>query len=497
MGVLSDLEPKKVFEFFEIISSVPRGSSNTKAVSDLVVLFAKERSLEYYQDELNNVIIKKPASVGYENHEPVIIQGHLDMVCAKNNNTRIDMEKQPITLLYDDEYVFADDTTLGADDGIAVAMALAVLDSDDLKHPPIEAVFTVDEETGMEGAHAIDGSLLKGRRLLNIDSEEEGIFTCGCAGGCRINAELEVKRICDDYGKRVTSDELLKYSHYELVLEGLLGGHSGVDIDKHRCSANHKLGSLLFEINRECPLLLEHITGGFFDNVIANKASACIAISPEAEKDFPDIIEEINSRLLEEYKEDDPGIILKANKIEEINLKFDNEPLDRISTDRILSSIYYLPQGIAKMSDTMPGLVQTSSNLGIIRLERNCFKYSVSVRSSIKAEKLELAEEICDLTDTLDGKSSIHGEYPGWEFKAASKLRESCIEVYREQYGREPEVVAIHAGLECGLFIEKLEGLDAISFGPDILDIHTPEERLSIASTRRVWIMLTRLLERL
>jgi len=497
MGVLSEIKPEKVFEFFELISSVPRGSSNTKAVSDIVVEFAKERGLECYQDELNNVIIKKPASSGYEEHEPVIIQGHLDMVCAKTEDTRIDMKRQPITLLHDDNYVYADCTTLGADDGIAVAMAIAVLDADDLKHPPIEAVFTVDEETGMDGAKGINAELLKGRVLLNIDSEEEGIFTCGCAGGCGISSELELKRLCDDSGKKVTSDELLRYMHYEVIIDGFLGGHSGVDIDKHRLSATHKLGSVLFEINRECPILLTHIHGGFFDNVIADKATALVAVEPENEELFNSLIEEFNDKIADEYKEDDPDGSLKAVKIDELKLSFSHEPLDRASTDRVLSSIYYLPQGISKMSDTMPGLVQTSSNLGIIRMERNCFKFSASVRSSVKTEKEQLIEEIVDLVDTLDGKSTLHGDYPGWEFKKESKLRDICVEVYKKQYDENPEVVAIHAGLECGLFMEKLDGLDAISFGPDIFDIHTPDEKLSIASTQRVWNMLKGILEKL
>lgn len=487
---------EKVFEYFELLSSVPHGSGNTKKISDICVEFAKEHKFEYYQDELNNVIIKKPGTVGYENHKPVIIQGHLDMVCAKTENTRIDMSVQPITVLRDENYIFADETTLGADDGIAVAMALAVLDSDTLKHPPIEAVFTVDEETGMYGAAGIDASKIEGRMLINIDSEEEGIFTCGCAGGCRINAELPVKRLFDN-SRKVISDDIYKYRYYNVVLDGLIGGHSGCDIDKHRVCANHCLGSVLHDINSDIQVYICHINGGKFDNVISEKASACVAVERDSSEAFLDALQSFEDKLKEEYEQDDPGISLKATEIPETELTFTHVPLDGESSNHILDMIYFFPQGIRRMSESIPGLVETSANLGVIRLEKNIFRFSCSVRSSIKERKNEVIEEICDLVDILGGTSKTGGDYPGWEYKDTSELRKICVDAYKKQYNEEPEIEVIHAGLECGLFMDKLEGLDAISFGPDIFDIHTPNEKLSIASAKRVFSMLCGILESL
>lgn len=495
--MLENIEPKEVFKYFELLSSVPRGSGNTKEVSDLCVNFAREQGLEWYQDDLNNVIIRKPATPGYESHEPVIIQGHLDMVCAKTPDNRLDMKKYPITLLTEGDFVYADETTLGGDDGIAVAMAMAVLASDSIKHPALEAVFTVDEETGMDGAAGIDATQIKGRKLLNIDSEEEGVFTCGCAGGVRVNADLPVKRLCDDNGRRVISDDIQQFNFYEIKLEGLLGGHSGTDIDKHRASATYTLGAVLYEICTECPLYLSNIYGGKFDNVIADNSNALLGVLPENADRFEELVQLYADKLREEYQQDDPDICLKFRKIPDTELTFSFEPLDAESTKSALSVLHYLPQGVRSMSTKIPGLVETSANLGILRLERNSLRFSCSVRSSIKERKDAVVEEIADLLEVEGGKITTHGEYPGWDFRENSELRNICIDVFKEQYGREPITEAIHAGLECGLFIEKLPDLDAISFGPDISDIHTPSEKLSISSTARVWKLLLGILEKL
>lgn len=495
--MLENIEPKEVFKYFELLSSVPRGSGNTKQVSDLCVNFAREHGLDWYQDELNNVIIRKNASVGYEDHEPVIIQGHLDMVCAKTANSRLDMSKYPITLLHENDFIFADETTLGGDDGIAVAMAMAVLASDTIKHPSIEAVFTVDEETGMDGATGIDASQIKGRKLLNIDSEDEGIFTCGCAGGVRVNAELPVKRLCDGLGHYASSDDIQQFEFYKVKLDGLLGGHSGCDIDKNRASATYTLGAVLYEICTVCTIYLSNIFGGKFDNVIADNSNSLVGVAPEDSEKFEGLISLYDERLKEQFGQDEPGLHLYCEQVPRTELTFSYEPLTAESTKEALGVLHYLPQGVRSMSSKIPGLVETSANLGILRLEKNLLKFSCSVRSSIKERKDAVVEEIKDLLELSGGRITTHGEYPGWDFMENSPLRDTCVQVFREQYEREPVVEAIHAGLECGIFMEKLPGLDAISFGPDLTDIHTPSEKLSISSTARVWKMLIGILEKL
>ncbi|MBP5532365.1 MAG: aminoacyl-histidine dipeptidase [Lachnospiraceae bacterium] len=485
MNKLKVLEPKKVFEFFEYISSVPRGSGNTKAVSDLCVKFAKDRKLDFYQDELNNVIIRKPATPGYEDAPIVVLQGHLDMVCAKNESCSKDMATEPIELTHDDTYVYAKDTTLGGDDGIAVAYALAILDSDDIEHPAIEAVFTVDEETGMEGACGIDASQIKGRVFLNIDSEEEGIFTCGCAGGCRVNGLIPVKRTkAQKNGK-----------FYEIVLKGLKGGHSGCDIDKQPASANHLMGRILHDVYDGFSFNLYSLEGGKFDNVITESSRAVLYIgnaNKDMAADLYSFINEYNSELRSEYGTVNPDITLYISEFNEV-LSVDGKTsgnvkvLDDVSTLKVIDAIYLVWQGVIEMDPDLKSMVRTSQNLGVIKLQEDDFKICFLVRSSIEAQKQTAIDKITALIKLMGGDVSYSGNYPGWKYEPDSKLRELCVKVYKDQYGTDPVVTTIHAGLECGLFADKLKGLDAISIGPNILDIHTPRERLDIASVKRVW----------
>ena len=485
MKCLNDLEPQKVFEFFEYISSVPRGSGNTSAVADLCVKFAQDRGLTCFRDAVNNVIIYKAATPGYENEPTIILQGHLDMVCAKNNECTKDMSKEPIDLAFDDKYVFAKGTTLGADDGIAIAYAMAILDSNDIKHPPIEAVFTIDEETGMDGASFIDASKISGRILLNIDSEEEGIFTCGCAGGCRVISEIPIKREAPG-----NEDEIIK-----IVLTGLKGGHSGAEIHRQPASANYLLGRVLYELYHETPFRINSFFGGKFDNVISDHTEAVISVEKGKSDGISSFIKNYNDDLKIEYGSVNPDIQLTYSKSgEDIPEDFKN-PLSLKDTEKILKTIYLIRQGVIEMSMDLKGMVQTSQNLGIIKTDSETFSFDILVRSSIEGQKKTAINRIVELVKLMGGSTSFTGNYPGWRFDPNSKLREKCIRIYKKQYGKDPIVLSIHAGLECGIFADKLPGLDVVSIGPDILDIHTPSERLDIASVKRVWEFLISVLE--
>ena len=483
MEKLKGLKPEKVFEFFEYISSVARGSGNTKAVSNLCVEFAKERGLDVYQDTLNNVIIHKPATPGYEGAPIVVIQGHLDMVCAKDDNCIKDMAVEPIDLTHDEKYVFAKGTTLGGDDGIAVAYALAILDSKDIKHPAIEAVFTIDEETGMDGACGIDAGEILGRMFLNIDSEEEGIFTCGCAGGCRINGLIPVSRVkASDNGK-----------YYEIVLKGLKGGHSGCDIHKQPASSNHIMGRILHDIYEKYVFNLYALDGGKFDNVITESTKAIIYFD-EDKKDLYQFIKDYNEELKSEYGTINPDMELSLSETE-VEPAGTLGVLDADLTLKVINTVYLVQQGVIEMDPNLKSMVQTSQNLGVIQLQADVFKICFLVRSSIEAQKKTAIDKITTLIKLMGGSVSYSGNYPGWKYEPASKLREICVKVYKEQYGADPIVTTIHAGLECGIFADKLKGLDAISIGPNILDIHTPRERLEIASVERVWKFVLGVLE--
>lgn len=479
MAILENLEPKKVFEFFEQMSAIPRGSYNTRAISDYLANFARERGLEYYQDELNNVIIIKEATEGYENAEPVIVQGHMDMVCQKAPDCMKDMEKEGLDLAVGEDYVYAVGTTLGADDGIAVAMALAVLDSDDIPHPRFEAVFTVDEETGMEGANGIDLSPLRGMRLINIDSEAEGIFTVGCAGGARVECDFEVER------------QAFEGSLLEISIDGLLGGHSGVEIHKGRANPNILMGRLLHSLSAEQDIRLVSVDGGDKDNAIPTASKAVVAVS-----DIEKAVEccRGTAELFRfEYLGCDEGLNVSTAVREQGAML----PMSRESSDTIIKFLFCAPNGVQVMSAQIEGLVQTSLNLGILITEEERARVRFSVRSSIESQKRMLISKLHCLCQLLGGSFSTSGNYPGWAYRQDSPLRALLTEVFTGQYGKEPVIEAIHAGLECGLFISKRPGLDCVSLGPDIAEIHTFREKLYVSSTQRTWELLKEVLRRM
>lgn len=478
MAVLENLEPRGVFRFFEEMCAIPHGSRNTKQVSDWLMAFARQRRLEAYQDEMNNVIIIKEATPGYENAEPVILQGHMDMVCEKAPDCQKDMAKEGLDLAVDGDTVYAKGTTLGGDDGIAVAMALALLDADDLPHPRVEVVITVDEEIGMLGAAGLDVSVLKGRRMLNLDSEDEGVFTVSCAGGNVTECVLPLTRTSFE-GETVN-----------ITVGGLRGGHSGVEINKGLGNANLLLGRVLYAAARKADLRLVMVQGGLKDNAIPVTASA-VLVTTDADT-VEKVCREMEARLKNEYRITDPGVFVTVSKGESSLL-----PMDEDSTHRVLCFLTCLPNGIQAMSAGIPGLVQTSLNLGILSTTETQLIGSHCVRSSVDSQKQMLVDRLTCLAEELGGTASISGDYSGWEYQQNSPLRELLTQVFIEQYGYEPKIEAIHAGVECGIFAGKLPGLDCVSLGPNLTEIHTYRERLHIASVKRMWIMLLETLKRM
>lgn len=471
--VLDQLEPKAVFRFFEDLSRIPHGSHNTRAISDYCVDFAKARGLWVHQDALNNVIIKKPASAGYESAPAIILQGHLDMVAEKEPDSPIDLTRDALVLRVEGDFVRADGTTLGADDGIAVAMALAVLDDPALAHPALEVVFTVDEETGMDGAQGLDYSLLSARRMLNIDSEDEGVFTVSCAGGADAVVDISLER------------ERCELRAATLVITGLTGGHSGVEINKGRASAASLLGRTLQALMDAVPLRLVSAVCGQKANAIAAHAEALLAIPDEALSEAGAVCAGLQQAFRTEYAAADPNITITLSPGGRAQLA-----LSEHSTRRVSAFLNLAPNGVAAMSMDIPGLVQTSDNLGIFRVEDRRLHATFSVRSSIASQKQMLLTRIRLLAEGLDGTVTVTGSYPAWEYRRVSPLRDQLAAIYTAQTGSAPKIEAIHAGLECGLFAGALEGLDCVSFGPDLHDIHTTREAMSISSVQRTWSFL-------
>lgn len=481
MGILSGLEPAKVFHYFEAICGIPHGSYHTKQISDYCVRFAQEHGLHYIQDEANNVILFHPGTTGYEQSAPVILQGHLDMVCEKEPGCPMDFETDGLHLRLEDGYVSADGTTLGGDDGIAVACALAILDSDDIPHPPLEVILTTDEEVGMLGAAALDCSPLQSRIMLNLDSEDEGILLVSCAGGLQADCHIPVTRENAD-GLSVT-----------VTLSGLTGGHSGVEIHKGRANANQLLGRFLNELGEAVRFRLCSVEGGLKDNAIPRKAAAALVIPPDEQAALTDAVSHWQAVFAGEYGVTDPALALTA----EIGQAATVSALDECSQRNVIAALVNIPAGVQRMSPDIPGLVQTSLNPGILTTSEAEVTLVFSVRSSVRSEKEALYNRLENLFTLLGGSVTRHGDYPAWEYRRDSRLRELMVQVFEQQYGHRPEVQAVHAGLECGLFAGKLPGLDCISFGPDMDDIHTTKERLNVGSVRRTWNYLLEVLKQL
>ena len=476
--MLEHLQPERVFYYFEKLCGIPHGSGNTKQISDYCVEFARSIGLEYYQDADNNVIIIKEASEGYENADPVIIQGHLDMVCEKTADCSKDMTKEGLDIYIDGDVIRAKDTTLGGDDGIAVAMAMAILEDKNLCHPRVEAVFTVDEEIGLLGAGSIDVSCLRGKTMINIDSEDEGIFTVSCAGGNTALTRLPVTST--DYEGTV----------YTIEITGCKGGHSGVEINKGRSNPNVLMGRLLQDIQKGTSVQIVSVEGGLKDNAIPVQAKAVIVCGEEIV--LKASVEQMQTIFSNEYATADPDIKITFAK-EEKKAKV----MEQVSSDRIICLLACMPNGIQNMSMDIEGLVQTSLNMGIVETKKDHVKISFCVRSSVDSEREMLNRRIGSLISQFGGSMEVVGAYPGWEYKKDSKLRDLMIDVFKDQYGKEPEVEAIHAGLECGMFAGKIPGLDCVSIGPNLDQIHTVRERMSISSVQRVYTFVLEVLKRM
>lgn len=496
LSVFENLEPKEVFYFFEEICRIPHGSGNIWGISNYLVDFAKARNLEYYQDEIGNVIIIKEAAPGYETHQPVMLQGHMDMVAVKKPDCDIDMEKEGLRIRTEGDRVYAEGTSLGGDDGIAVAYGLALLDGRDYRHPRIELVITVDEETGMDGARAIDLKPCKANQLINLDSEEEGIFLTGCAGGARVNYEMEYEQT----GRKGIA--------CEIEIGGLAGGHSGAEIHKERGNANGLLGRALYRLSRKTVFGIISMEGGLADNAIPRTACAKIMVTgyvnqngwqkrgeegfskEECQLALKTTIEKLNKELQAELVEKDRGV--------RVQIRFfpDKEMLcmEEGASLKMAAFLNSIPYGVQSMSGAMPGLVETSLNLGILACKEGRFHGGISVRSSLESGKAELINRLRSIGFLAGVDISVTGDYPGWAYRKDSPLREKMIKVYEEMFQQKPKVEAIHAGLECGILAGKINDLDCVSIGPDMKNIHTTEEELSASSTERVWKYLRKLL---
>ncbi len=481
--LLKDLKPYEVFGYFEEITRIPRGSGNEKGISDYLVSFAKENKLEVIQDEALNVIIKKPASAGCENAPTVILQGHIDMVNEKNAGTDHDFEKDPLQLRVVDDMIYASGTTLGADNGIAIAYALAVLSSENIEHPALEVVMTVEEETGMGGAAALDADNIKGRILMNIDSEEEGKLLISCAGGLRAQVSLPL------IWEQADTDSISA----AVRIRGLKGGHSGMEIDKGRGNANKIMARFLWNLSSTLEFRLSSLNGGSKMNAIPREMDAVILLRPEDVESVKSKAEEWNGILKNELRASDPGVRVESEILNEKAGKV----FSKETTEKTIKLLYLIPNGVQSMSMDIPGLVESSTNAGVVTTGEKAVNIDSALRSSVRSLKYEILGRMKALSEILGAEMTVQSDYPEWQYNPDSKIRTLFERVYRDMYNASPEIIAIHAGLECGLFEEKFGEVDMISFGPNIYDVHTPDEHISISSVERTYDYLLRVLKEL
>ena len=467
--VLAGLKPERVFEIFEDICAIPHGSGNTKKISEYCVEFARKRGLFALQDEMNNVIIKKPASAGYENSPAVVLQGHLDMVCEKEPGLEFDFERDGLKLKVEGDRISATGTTLGGDDGVAICIALAVLEDKTLKTPPLEVIFTSDEETGMYGAKALDASNITAKRIISLDCGCEGAFTAGCAGGVCVAVNIPAK----------TERAILPA--YKVEVSGLAGGHSGEEIDKGRLNANKVLGEFLSTLK---DVRISDISGGEKDNAIPVFATCTFSCRGDAADRANEFSKQIATPA-------DKGLkITVASQNADVFCTAD-------TSKKIIGLICETPNGIQAMSEDIKGVVKTSLNLGVMGIKDGDFCALFNVRSSVAAEKEALKNKIIGIGNRFGATASAFGDYPAWEYRKDSPLRSTMMSVFKKEYGREPIIRVIHAGLECGIFSGKIDGIDAIAMGPDMFDIHTSRESFSISSLSRTYDYVCKVLEAL
>ena len=483
---IEKLYPEKVFHYFAEISKIPRASKKEKEISDWLVKFAKERKLKVIQDEHYNVIIKKKATEGYEDFSPLILQGHMDMVWEKNKDTEFDFSTQGIELVIDGDFLKANGTTLGADNGIAIAYALAILDSDDIKHPVLEVVITTDEEDGMSGVANLDFDEFDGKTLINLDTEEYGEVYVSSAGGTRTETKFifETKKIGNGY------------TPISIEVKGLSGGHSGAEIHKNLGNSIKILSEVLYHLSKRYEMSLIHIDGGGKVNAIPREAVAEIAVKLDGDSidEFKKLAELAFENILKDFKVSDKSPILAIEEIEEKNLG-----ISLGDTLNIINFLHEVPNGVLEMSKHIEGLVETSINIGFISTEIVDGNVKIRIKSlarSMANDPLnKLVEEVTDLTRKHDANIKIAASNPSWEYKEDSKIRELIAKSFKEITGNEPVIKAIHAGLECGVFTQNIKGADVVSIGPNIYGAHTPEERMDIKSVGETWEWLLKILE--
>lgn len=478
MGVLSGLEPQAVFGFFESLCAIPRGSHHTGAVSMYLETFARQRGLRCRRDELNNVIVWKDAAPGYEDAPVVMLQGHMDMLIEKERECPRNTDQEGLDIFVEGDEIGAHGTTLGADDGIGVAMMLAVLDDDRVLHGPLECVFTADEEVGMQGVRGLNVSDLKAKFMINLDSLEERVFTVSCAGSTRVVSTLPMGRT--PFEGTVCA----------LMVDGFIGGHSGEDIHRGRANANRLMGRALMEIMAKTDLRLLTVSGGAKDNTIPRDAAALIAVKDlDAAKAAA---AELAEALENEYRATEKKIRVRL-----FPTRSSFTPMDEDSTRRAATFLFCAPNGVQMMSAEVPGLVQTSLNFAQVYTEDDKMVCRFMVRSSVNSQAAEIAHRVMALTRAMGGEAHIPSAYSAWQYRPDSRLREVMTDAFRTVYGAEPRIAALHASLECGILSGKMPDLDCISFGPDVVNVHTPRERLKIASTWRTWALLRETLRRL
>lgn len=480
MGVLENYEPRRVMEYFEEILQIPRETYNTKAMSDYAVNWAKAHNLSVRQDEMNNVVIKKPGTAGYETSEPIILQGHLDMVCTAVADKEIDFKTEGIEAYVEDGFVKANGTTLGADNGIALAMIFAILESDDIPHPPIEAIMTSDEEDGLLGAQAIDMSDIEGTKLLNIDGELEGVLTIGCSGGIRGEMRIPVER------------ETVHGEIVSLHLHGLLGGHSGAEIHKQRGNAHKMMGRFLGKLAEEMQVNIIDMNGGAQDNVISHVSKAKIIVPAGKYDEVLLLANGYEKTWLEEFMGEEPGIKFDANRLEGDSAEACNDE----STKNIINFLVLCPNGVIEYSRKLAGLVETSLNIGAVRFEGNEFMSMHYLRSSVDTRDYDLWDQMKHLASVVGGRAVMVTDYLAWPMKLDTELQKIMTDAFMDMYGEEVEIVNLHAGLEPALFFLKKPELECISYGPNIYDVHSVNERMDLESVKRTWDYTLEILKR-
>ncbi len=472
---ISELDPKVLWKHFYSLTQIPRPSKKEEKIITFMKKFGEDLGLETIVDEVGNVIIKKPATPGMENRKTVVLQGHLDIVPQKNSDKTFDFETDPIEPFIDDGWVTADGTTLGADNGMGVAAAMGILESDDLQHGPVEALFTIDEETGMTGAFGLKPGILDGDILINMDSEDEGELYVGCAGGTNGNMKITF------------TEENVPDGHkaFKLELSGLKGGHSGIDIPLEKGNSNKLLNRYMWHAAKKHGLRIGEIDGGSLRNAIPRESFAIVTVPAAGEKEFLECVKEYEQIFKNEFSSIDPDLKLEAKPAE-----MPESVMDKVSQEKLLNAIYACPNGVVRMSTDMEGLVETSTNLAIIKSEGNEVKIQCLMRSSVDTAKEDLKNMFTSVFEPVGIDVVFDGEYQGWKPNMDSSILKIMQDVYNKKFGKVPEIKAIHAGLECGILGGVYPNMDMISFGPTIRFPHSPDEKVNIETVAKFWEFL-------